>query len=398
MKALALRCVALHASLPGTASGAASGVDIWNFFRSVLAEQLRSSRRVEPGAEGVIFQCVAFLIDSILQGKTPDAQQASIEVCHAVAKLLADASTSAVRHEVALRICTLLTFQGLAASGEDAHRAAQCWTATWLLVQAFAQVESPAAGDAVQAAVFSGRVLRFFASLRSLSCQHLEVLASAIEGFLTLDLWRLGHLLPMVNDHPTVLALPRLVRFVSRELSCFNGVVDEQIHWLQCLWRPLSLVCLETTPSVASDARLPEAHGVLRAIPAQALLATFSFPPAAQRSAVASEVAWVINRCMEKWGSWNRSKAVAPAVSGAVAQTLRDLMERLSLSAALAEDWEATYQHAEARRSRLRKEICSLGVDPERVLRDLGCDGGPHKRPAKRAKTVTSSAAGRGGA
>ena len=25
---------------------------------------------------GVIFQCVAFLIDSILQGKTPDAQQA----------------------------------------------------------------------------------------------------------------------------------------------------------------------------------------------------------------------------------------------------------------------------------------------------------------------------------
>ncbi|CAK9016150.1 unnamed protein product [Durusdinium trenchii] len=259
MKALALRCVALHASLPGTASGAASGVDIWNFFRSVLAEQLRSSRRVEPGAEGVIFQCVAFLIDSILQGKTPDAQQASIEVCHAVAKLLADASTSAVRHEVALRICTLLTFQGLAASGEDAHRAAQCWTATWLLVQAFAQVESPAAGDAVQAAVFSGRVLRFFASLRSLSCQHLEVLASAIEGFLTLDLWRLGHLLPMVNDHPTVLALPRLVRFVSRELSCFNGVVDEQIHWLQCLWRPLSLVCLETTPSVASDARLPEA-------------------------------------------------------------------------------------------------------------------------------------------
>lgn len=71
--------------------------------------------------------------------------------------------------------------------------------------------------------MFSGRLLRFFASLRSLSSHHMkaenirfclhicallssqpvwssgprQVLAAASEGFLFGDLWRLGHLLPM---------------------------------------------------------------------------------------------------------------------------------------------------------------------------------------------------------
>eukprot|EP00435_Cladocopium_sp_Y103_P015481 s1760_g3.t2 len=380
VRALAVRCIALYASLSPETSG-----QHWNFFKSVLeshipevsTQNLRYSVGDPTASEKIIFSCVAFMTDALtLHGTSEFEGQDSTGICQAVATLLAGGShiSAWLRQAVAFRMCTLMVFHGTQL--DSAHY----WVATWLLVQAFAQVESPLSGNfALEASVFSGRLLRFFASLRSLSSHHLKVLAAAAEGFLFCDLWRLGHLLPVVNQLPTVLALPRLVRFLSRELSVCSGHEEEENPWLQSLWRPLALVCLESTASVAGDANLPEA--LLVAITA-ADADEFRFIQEDQRAAVAAEVAWVINRTVEKWGAWNRSRSAARASQGegleksAMSRLRERLASSFSVDSRTQGDWQSIYEETAQRRSRLREEITHHGVDLSRFLQDLGHDGG----------------------
>lgn len=373
VRALAVRCIALYASLSPETSG-----QHWNFFKSVLerhipevsTQNLRYSVGDPTASEKIIFSCVAFMTDALtLHGSEFEGQdgQDPTGICQAVATLLAGGShiSAWLRQAVAFRMCTLMVFHGIQL--DSAHY----WVATWLLVQAFAQVESPLSGNfALEASVFSGRLLRFFASLRSLSSHHMKVLAAASEGFLFCDLWRLGHLLPVVNQLPTVLALPRLVRFLSRELSvCSGGHGEEENPWLQSLWRPLALVCLESTAAVAGDANLPEA--LLVAITA-----------ATDADEFAAEVAWVINRTVEKWGAWNRSRSAARASQGegpeksAMSRLRERLASSVSVDSRTQGDWQSIYEETAQRRSRLREEITHRGVDLSRFLQDLGHDGG----------------------
>lgn len=379
LRALAVRCIALYASLSPETAG-----QHWNFFKSVLerhipevsTQNLRYSVGDPTASERIIFSCVAFMTDALtLHGPGELEAQDSTGICQAVATLLAGGSqiSAWLRQAVAFRMCTLMVFHGIQL--DSAHY----WVATWLLVQAFAQVESPLSGNfALEASVFSGRLLRFFASLRSLSSHHMKVLAAASEGFLCCDLWRLGHLLPVVNQLPTVLALPRLVRFLSRELSVCGGHGEEENPWLQSLWRPLALVCLESTASVAGDANLPEA--LLVAITAATDADDFRFLPEAQRGAVAAEVAWVLNRTLETWGAWNRSRSAARAQGEGPEKSamsrLRERLDSCSVDSRTQGDWQRIYEETAQRRSRLREEIERSGVDLSRFLQDLGHDGG----------------------
>ncbi|CAJ1361684.1 unnamed protein product, partial [Effrenium voratum] len=143
LRALAIRCMALHASL-----SAASAAAHCRFFSSVLRrcvpELLAGSAEPQAAeaAEAIVFHCFAFLVDAQL------AFSQDSEVWEPVAGLLAGGRrlSSGLRQALALRCCTLLLFKG----AEESESSAARWACAWLLLQAFAQVESPEGSQAVE--------------------------------------------------------------------------------------------------------------------------------------------------------------------------------------------------------------------------------------------------------
>eukprot|EP00439_Symbiodinium_sp_Y106_P084213 s180_g25.t1 len=384
LHAQAIRCIALHASI-----SLETAVQHRCFFQSVLGRYVpevlscaHPHLASAAAAEDIILTSVSFLIDTfflhdleswdLCDPETGNhgthTQDASDEICEHIAPLLAGLAgrrgSCSLHEELASRFCTLLLFRGI-----QTESPAHCWVAAWLLQSAFAEADLVETSRSLEAAVLSGRLLRFFASLRRLSSCHLEVLAIAARGFLFFDMWQLPG--PAVVHSIPSMMLSRVVRFVSRELSSAEGVDAATEWWLHCLWRPLALLCLERAAlGVDGDPR------ILCTLP-QALLAAlsgtepsgsnFAFAPEHRRVAMASEVAWVLNRFAELCGCWNRSKSSRKLHREGLPQGLLEQRARLAsfcstCSDPESQDWQAIYTSAATERSRLRHEIEKLGV------------------------------------
>ncbi|CAE8617040.1 unnamed protein product, partial [Polarella glacialis] len=439
LRALAVRCLALHASLSSETAW-----QHWRFFLSVLARYVpevlcpntkKSGATTRTASELVVINCIAFLSDTLLLCRLEGAsdqvlleegkQKASIELFDTLAPLFAARHqlSPSLRQELACRLCTLssLCGLGLRSTVEAVASPSQCWAFAWLLLEAFLQ-RPPSAqsgarcrheAEAVELAVSRGRLLRFFASLGRLSPGHTHILFSATEGFLSLDLWRLGSLIQVgAGQRWCALPFPRLVRFVSHELtsaasramtahsnpgSGANATAAAlTVQWLECLWRPLALICLETAVvAAACESELPQA--LLGAITATTMTASASsgngtasvlaFVPIDMRSAVVSEVAWVLNRAVELWGAWNaagnpggRSQPHRTSTSsGTLPAKLVELRSQLAAesarSGAASGDWARIYCRAEGRRLRLRDALQNLGVHVSSVVTECAAAG-----------------------
>mmetsp|Transcript_64881 Transcript_64881/g.154936 ORF Transcript_64881/g.154936 Transcript_64881/m.154936 type:complete len:1217 (+) Transcript_64881:162-3812(+) len=267
-RALAVRCVALHASVAGDDKVEAH----WLFFLSVLQLPTASTGAGLAAAEAVVQTCLQFLADALLQGHQDDRlPEASNEFFETVASRIlqhpppvggpwlaspgADASAAVprlaedkadiekgmsprLRRSVANCLCSLFLYTGggVEFSKKDFTKAHQVapgasWALAWLLMDAFCtqlssppcQAEANDRHDSMQeiatAAAHRGQLLRFFTCLGRSSTSHARLLAAAVETFLSTDLWKLG--LPMNLWHGfcwSVLSLPRLLRLCSVEL------------------------------------------------------------------------------------------------------------------------------------------------------------------------------------
>jgi len=454
VRALAVRCVALHATM-----SAETATQHWHFFTSVLTRftpaalaPLAMGALDDPDGAGatvaVVEQCVLFLADSLFVCRDVDDGE-SVEqwstastavqsgnnsvagrVCEfftIVAPLLGAPSSvcgssdlsRSLRCKLAERICTLLLFGGMRASaqeqrdgvvisaGEDGCGASAIvpvvepemepmpagahWALTWLLLEAFARrppFSSPTStqdgslqvisDESTCGAMMRGRLLRFFGTLARLSPSHVGMLAAAAEGFLSLELWQLGSWVQIgVGQRWCSVPLPRLVRFLCRQLVAAkatggNAPGDVAHCWLECLWRPLALACLENAAvSAASDAELPQC--LLAAVAAVAPVdagvrdvADMAFVPASLRATFVAEVAWVLNRAVELWG-WNTVGGGTAGLAPSLLE-LRDRMMSSSAVASLAVDWALVYHHADQRRLRLRRSIAKLGVEVRSIV------------------------------
>lgn len=380
LRALAVRCVALHASM------SVDGLEQhWPFFISVFKRYvpilLSSSCHAN---EAVVEHCLAFLSDALnspFSTHWPDTvrEARGQELLEALVPLTACSSTPArLRRCLATRLCSLLLFLGLSSS--PAHG----WVLSWLLLQAFLrEPPAPVDDEAMAAAATAGRLLRFFTSLGRLSLEHAGVLAAASLSFLSLELWQMGTCVQVSGQRWCALPLPRLVSLLSRQLATAGqaegGVgwahgqqaSSEVLQlWLDGLWRPLALICLDNAVvSIAYDSELPQA--LLAAMTATALPGTvagdLTFVPMQRRPAVVAEIAWVLNRAVELWASWRS------ATCGELPPGLLELRDRLATAANSskleeAPDWPRLYAGADQRRQQLRLSVAKLGVDVAGIL------------------------------
>mmetsp|Transcript_20308 Transcript_20308/g.36899 ORF Transcript_20308/g.36899 Transcript_20308/m.36899 type:complete len:1177 (+) Transcript_20308:84-3614(+) len=299
VRVVAVRCVALYASIAGAARGEAH----WTFFLSVLQLPPPGDAQGElcvGAADAMVLTCVQFLTDTLLQGLLNHRlAEAARELFQALACVLqrmggaaampfvpgqsAKASTPslALRQQVASSLCTLFLYAGgglqqppeLLSLVHQVEPGA-CWALTWLLIECFkvplgstaSRSDGAAQADcfehSMQAAAHRGRLLRFLSCLGRASTAHRRLLAAAIHTFLSTDLWELG--LPTRLAHGfnwSPISLPRLLRLLSCELSqihprrhaaksqgCDRAASSQPSParlWCECLWQPLVLRCLD---------------------------------------------------------------------------------------------------------------------------------------------------------
>ncbi|CAK0846812.1 unnamed protein product [Prorocentrum cordatum] len=411
LRTLALRCVALHASM-----SADTAIQHWPFFVSVLASYVPAVLSPPPGdsdaalsVEQVVEQCILFLADALLVHREDDADvtRRLSELLSAMAPLLGarhaprgQGPSSRLRGVLAQRLCTLLLYtspgQLCAPGSAEALGLAGGlrWALAWLLMEAFLRPPEPPErrsdeAEAEEGAATRGCLLRFLCLLPRLSGGHLALLAAAAEGFLSLELWRLGALVRVgAGLRCCALSLPRLVRFLGRQIATAAGegagTAEERARlWQQSLWRPLALACLESAAvDSASSAELPQA--LLAALPVNSEgadaaaavgpgsgagcdVAELAWVPASMRSAFVSEVAWVLNRAVELWG-WN--SAAAGRGVDQLPQRLIRLRSALAPAAGLPQDvnWASEYVRADKARAQLREAVEGLGVDVVGIL------------------------------
>lgn len=353
---------------------------------------------------------------------------------------------SCLRHTVAEGLCTLLLFGAFLPATPAAPAAAlgsglplpgtlpggARWALTWLLVEAFhlplpaalgLRAGEPAATEEeVGEAAHRGRLLRFFGSMSEVSDAHALLLAAACEGILATRLWRLA--VPVqLGSHRRwcALQLPRLLRLLSRQLvaaaanvasvaamgitgtggswadgcdaasSSSNMVVQA---WLQAIWRPLALACLELSPRepLATCQMLTEALlAALAAVEAASESCSRGSADADPwaRGPLLAEVAHVLRLIVARWGCSGGAAdpdappaaaggaapqpAAEPATAAAappIATPLLRLANRFALAAGAAADGEETAEHwtrarkeAEERRQGLMATFEELGVD-----------------------------------
>lgn len=333
--------------------------------------------------------CVLFLADTLLlyrdtddgTGLPGEALVRAQELFAAIAPLLelqrSGCVPTALRRSLSQRLCVLLLFGGaweVKSCGPFAVPAGMRWALTWLLMEAFTQpaADRMAEEEEVESAAARGRLLCFFGCLGKMSGRHLLAVAVASEGFLSLEL------------RGAAVPLPRLARFLSNQLARPGGSSLEEVSeeaaglWLECLWRPLALLCLEGSVA-ASEPELPQAlvSCLTSTAPPNSSLeavAEFRFVPAALRPMYVSEVAWVLNRMVELF-SWTRSRAPG---QGLPAQLL-ELHRRTASRASGDIQWAKVYHKADERRRVLRGLVAKLGVDTR-----MAPAAPPEERPARR--------------
>jgi len=345
LRAIAVRCLALHTSLCPELCASH-----WPFFLLVLKRysplvvSSRDAGAIDGPTSSIVESCVHFLVDSQLVHRRmtdpADLDKRSTELFESVAGLLGLPARQMqlpprFRHCLTERLCMLLLFGGVwnvdhcstqatlvPAGALDTIPLPARWVLTGLLVEAFYR-PPPVVGatgrtelalqDAMQEAAQRGCLLQFFSSLSDLSGLHATLLAAACEGLLATELWRLAVPVQLgCGRRWRALQLPRLLRLLSRHLvaaagvDSVSGTADMMVKaWLECMWRPLALICLEAKQDQAQS----------RQLLAEALLATLAaievagesrtpFAAAAEWPAAISEVAHVLSLITASWG-WN---------------------------------------------------------------------------------------------
>eukprot|EP00747_Dinoflagellata_sp_TGD_P028325 gnl/TRDRNA2_/TRDRNA2_133195_c1_seq1.p1 gnl/TRDRNA2_/TRDRNA2_133195_c1~~gnl/TRDRNA2_/TRDRNA2_133195_c1_seq1.p1 ORF type:complete len:764 (+),score=131.37 gnl/TRDRNA2_/TRDRNA2_133195_c1_seq1:183-2294(+) len=461
IRSMAVRCIALYASM-----SAQSAAEHWPFFLAVLSRCTptaldRSADADSTAATEVVEHCVNFLSDALLshfadlQGEPLlweectgiSGSARAYEFFAAVAPLLvvprvardanarADTSPRLWRCLVQ-RMCAVLLFGGTweAPAGADKYPQGYVspgmhWALAWLLLETFVQPPPPAVPvepcgatmeglarqEAAEAAAERGRLLRFFSYMAQLSEQHAMVVAVAAESFLSLELWQLGTLVQLsVGRRWSAVSLPRLVRFLGRHLvgaAASPSVEREEAvrWWLECLWRPLALACMESARvSAAADAELPQSLlAAAAALSASAVAGTqpqttdLALVPQSMLPAITSEVAWVLNRAIELWG-WN----IAGAGTNVLPVALIELRNRVAAAAAseLAAghmehvvDWAQIYRHADRRRQQLQQAVAGSGIDVRRIISEISAGIRPWPAEQRENLEFRRPSSGRGG-
>jgi len=346
-RALALRCLALYSS-----SSCEEAVKHWTFF----LELIKSDRKDEAMTK----TCGLFLLDVLLLYGDQLPPGAALSAFAALRQVLGGplggGGPSEVQRCLAERLITILLYGQWDAETElDAS-----WFLAWLMLEAFRHPASTTPDlknqaevnmEAAMQAAFRGRLLCMFGCLGRASLPHATRLSSAMQLLLSTDLWRLGS---QISGSPRgvqqrAVHLPRLLRLVCQQLaaSCVQQKSSNAQHWAQLwlerIWRPLALLCLEA----------PEEEQLTELLSATA----FALQPSG-----ASNLA-----PLQKAKNWHRIKQeveescqeiVATAEGASFLPMLRDLTRRLEeiQEEDISESWQARAE-AQQQRTVLQEQL-----------------------------------------
>lgn len=412
----AVRCIALFGS-----QSERKASTYWDFFLKVLERYLPlvvspamdKDKLLLESTEALVGHTVSFLTDALLtyavnEGLAGPWRARSKHLLEQLSPMLTIGPpqpgcgpTPPLRRLLGSRLLSLLLLGGLSEGGLSTQGAVS-WVMSWLLLETFLQTPPPfqrerqephVLREQEEAAAHQSCVLRFLSMLSKLSLWHAGKLAFAAESFLSLDLWSLCRPLPVGKSQKwCCLPLTRVVRFLSHHLavaaaaSPAEEATEVAGRWLEQLWRPLALICIETAALAAIERELPQALlAALEVTKAQSsasitgegpvggigtVITELDFVPDHAKAAFVTEVAWVLNRVVEFWSPWTSHATACPTRRhGAAALTplLLSHRERFVLAAGAAQvpqrDWSAVYQQAEERRTSIRRAVAKLGVD-----------------------------------
>lgn len=397
LRAMAVRCLALLGSMTLEAADRQ-----WPFFCAVLQRCVPTvvspPGDLEIWAETVAEHCVLFLTDTLVSDQETSGARAH-EFFNIVAPLLSARSRSEERRGPSpkLRRCLInrLCVCHLFGAWQVSETPGSIWAMTWLAFEAFTQQGSPSTdhGDAVM----RSRLLSFFGLLATFSTRHVSSLASAIEGFFSLGMWQVCSISVQGEtddaERSRAASLPVFVSFMSQQL--LNSVANTDslvIYWLESLWRPLALACLENAVHEPhSHAEFPQAltAALMSTSPTKSVQHALhmTFAPESMRAPLVAEVAWVLNRAVELWG-WNRSEALLPT------QILELREQAVAWADPSPANWTKIYHDADKKRSQLRQAVSILGGDVDSILAQVATPiqetAGVHLKPAQTARKTTA--------
>jgi len=428
LRAVAVRCLALHTSLCPELSASH-----WNFFLLVLkryAPLLVSSRKdncVESPNSSIVESCVHFLVDTQLVHRhvsdPSDVDTRAGELFEAVAGLLGLPARrmqlpQKFGRRLAERLCMLLLFGGVwgmdpnsnfgvdsisYSGGLDKIPQPARWVLTGLLVEAFfrpppAIVATGRPAKALIAAAHEsaqrGCLLQFFCALSDISSTHATLLAAACEGVLATELWRLAVPAQLgCGRRWCALQLPRLLRLLSRHLVSAAGQKGAPCMilqvWLECVWRPLALICLECKQDASARQLLAEALLAILAATEVAGEARSHFTAALDWPAAGAEISYVLSLILNSWGWHARGLARCDTAASditvdasAATQNAENMKTPLMKLASrfctrfadieiseTADAWQTLEIVARRRRENLREAFAKQGIDTTAIVR-----------------------------
>jgi len=441
-RALAVRCMALSTSMDPEAAASHWPFFVSVLGRyGPIAASLEPGNKALKAAEVITETCVLFLSDTLLlhggpSGWLPNIAQHAKELFSSLLGVLGPPSISsggrqqaskahsrprpALCRRLSERLITLMLY-GTAWAGQEIvmnpsdkdlrPHAAASWALAWLLLEAFHRPPpGPSAAafvepgkmdcEAAAAAAHRGRLLCFFGCLGRASAPHAVLLASAGEILLSTELWRLGAAKALLGGKAAVsaasaaglrrwrhLQLPRLVRLLCQQLaaSCTAGKASAGLSqrmantWLQCVWRPVALLCVENVDDEALLAELLiAALGPVEAVGGAAPLSV----AAEAWPGIAREVREASQQIAMAWRKRKSLDTAAPAAegsSGGVMAVARRAAERLRglprgadpevSDGESSQSWVEASKLARERRLILRKVLKEdLQVDTKRLL------------------------------
>jgi len=249
-RTLALRCLALYSS-----NSCEEAVKHWTFFL-----ELMKSQHAEDEATTEI--CALFILDVLLlhgsELPAGSAASAFTALRQVLGAPLSDGGPRPLQRRLAERLITILLY----GHWDQETEVDASWFLAWLMLEAF---RYPAASlpvlnaevdmEAAKQAAFRGRLLCLFGCMGRASVPHAMRLSSAMQLLLSTDLWHLA--IPISQGSRGVqwraVHLPRLLRLVCQQLaaSCAtqkrgSNAEDWAQLWLERIWRPLALLCLES--------------------------------------------------------------------------------------------------------------------------------------------------------
>lgn len=427
LRAISVRCLALHTSLCPDLSASH-----WNFFLLVLkryAPHVVSSRNEnnnESPTSSIVESCVHFLVDTqLVHRRMSDPSEVDTragELFEAVTGLLGLPARrmhlpQKLGRRLSERLCMLLLFGGVwgmdpcsnfgdgsstYSGGLERIPQPARWVLTGLLVEAFfrpppavttmgksATALKEAAHDSAQ----RGCLLQFFCALSDISGMHATLLAAACEGVLATELWRLAVSAQLgCGRRWCALQLPRLLRLLSRHLVTAAGQQGSSCLilnvWLECIWRPLALLCLECKQDASARHLLAEALLAILVAIEVAGEARSHFATSPDWPAAGAEISHVLTLILNSWGWHRRGLARCDTVAsdmttdactgGQSVESMKAPLMKLAsrfctrfveTESNIADTWQAVELAARRRRESLRAAFAKQGVDTPAIVR-----------------------------